>query len=94
MVALELDPQRLGNRLACEVVLGRAEASHKDDEVGALDRGACDGSQLQPVIANNGLEGDINADVVELAGEVEGISVLPVRSEHLRADGHDFGDHG
>ena len=45
------------------------------------------------VVADNGLEGDTDPQFVETAGEEEGIGVLPVRSEHLRADGDDFRNH-
>ena len=62
VVAPEFDAQRGGNTLARQVVLGRAQPTHKDDEVGTLDRGSCDGGQLQQVIANDGLESDTYAD--------------------------------
>ncbi len=94
VITSKLNPQCVGHALARQIVFGRPQASHKDDQVGALDRSAGDGGQLQPMIANDGLEGNAHAEFVELAGEVKGVGILPVRSEHLRADGHDFGDHG
>ena len=44
-------------------------------------------------VADDGLEGDGDAEVVELFGEEEGVGVLPVRGEHFGADGDDFSDH-
>ena len=58
-----------------------------------LDRGARDRGKVLAVVANDGLEGDADPQFVEPAGQEEGIGVLPVRSEHLRADGDDFRDH-
>jgi hypothetical protein len=45
------------------------------------------------VVANDRLERDTDPKFVEAAGEEEGIRVLAVRSQHLRANGDDFRDH-
>ena len=45
------------------------------------------------VVADDGLEGDLDAEVVEAGGEEEGVGVLPVGREHLGAGGDDFSDH-
>ena len=55
--------------------------------------GARDANKMIEGIADDGLEGDDDAQFVELAGEEEGIGVLTERSEHLRADRNDFSDH-
>ena len=44
-------------------------------------------------VADDGFEGDGDADLVELFGEVERVGVLAERGEHLGADGDDFGFH-
>ena len=45
-------------------------------------------------VADDGLEGDGDAEGVELGGEEEGVGVLAEGGQHLGADGDDFGDDG
>ena len=45
-------------------------------------------------VADDGLEDDFYAKLVELFGEIEGIRVLAKRSQQLRSDGNDLGVHG
>ncbi len=45
-------------------------------------------------VADDGFEGDGNAEIVEAGGEIEGVGVLPEGGEHFGADGDDFSDHG
>src|SRR6266404_7034984 len=45
------------------------------------------------VIADNGLVADIDAELIQLFCEEEGIGVLPEWGEQLRADGDDLGSH-
>ena len=47
---------------------------------------------LAPV-ADDGLERDGDADLIELFSEVKGVGVLAVGGEHLGANGDDFGFH-
>ncbi len=51
------------------------------------------GGKIFRPVADDGLEGDGDADLVEFFSEIKGIGVLPVRGEHLGADGDDFGFH-
>ena len=44
-------------------------------------------------IANDRFEVDSDADLIELFGQIEGVGVLPLRREHLGADGDDFRFH-
>ena len=44
-------------------------------------------------VADDGFEGDGDADLVELLSEIEGVGVLAEGGEHLGADGDDFGFH-
>ncbi len=77
--------------LAGEVVFGGAEAAGEEDDVGAVE-GDVDGrAEVVAVVADDGLEGDGDAEVVEAGGEVEGVGVLTMRREHLGANGDDFG---
>ena len=43
------------------------------------------------VVADDGLERDGNAEVVEAGGEVKGVGVLTMRCEHLGDNGDDLG---
>jgi hypothetical protein len=57
-------------------------------------KGSADGvDEIFAAIANDGFEGDDNADLVELLRQVEGVGVLTEGGEHLGADGDDFGFH-
>ena len=49
--------------------------------------------EILAAVADDGLEGDADAEAVELFREVEGVGVLAERGEHLGADGDDFGFH-
>ena len=92
-VAVEGEVEDLGEALAGEVVFGGAEAAGEDDDVGAGEGDANGGGEVSAVVADDGLEGDGDAEVVEAGGEVEGVGVLAMRREHLGADGDDFCDH-
>ncbi len=94
VIPAQLGPQRIGHALAGEVVLGRPEASDEDQNVGALERRPRGVDEMRSMVANDGLEGDGHAEFVKPGRQEQGIGVLPVRSEHFRADRDDFGDHG
>lgn len=90
-VAVEREVEGLGEALAGEVVFGGAEAAGEEDDVGAVE-GDIDGrAEVVAVVADDGLEGYGDAEVVEAGGEVEGVGVLTVRREHLGANGDDLG---
>ena len=93
VVAAHADAKRGGGGFAGEVVLGGAEAAGKEDEVGAGEGHAGGSGEVLERVADNGFEGDLDAEVVELRGEVEGVGVLAEGGEHLRADGDDFSEH-
>ena len=92
-VAAQGERERFGDGFAGEVVFGGAEAAHEDDNVGAAEGGADGVDQVFAAVADDGLEGDGDAELVELFGEVEGVGVLAEGGEHLGADGDDFGFH-
>jgi hypothetical protein len=71
----------------------RASAAHEDQDVKASEGGADGVDEVFAAVADDGLEGHGDADLVELFGEIEGVGVLAVRGEHLGADGDDFGFH-
>ena len=90
---MEREVEGVGDALAGEVVFGGAEAAGEDDDVGAAEGDADGGGEVVAVVADDGLEGDGDAEVVEAGGEVERVGVLAMRREHLGADGDDFSDH-
>ncbi len=92
-VGMKLDVERGGGGFAGEVVFGGAEAAGEDDDVGAGDGDAGGAGEVGEVVADDGLEGDLNAEIVEAVGEEEGVGVLPEGREHLGAGGDDFSDH-
>jgi hypothetical protein len=92
-VAVEGEVEDLGEALAGEVVFSGAEAAGEENDVGAAEGDADGAGEVAAVVADDGLEGDRDAEVVEAGGEVEGVGVLAMRGEHLGADGDDFGDH-
>ena len=49
--------------------------------------------QLAKIVADDALEDDVNAEQVELLGEVERVGVHAVGREHLGAYRDDFGIH-
>ncbi len=92
-VAAELDGERFGDGFAGEVVFSGAQAAHEDENVDAGERGADGVDEILLAVADDGFEGDEDADLVELLSEVEGVGVLAEGGEHLGADGDDFGFH-
>ena len=93
-VGAEVDVECGGGGFAGEVVFGGAEAAGEDDDVGAGDGDGGGAGEVREVVADDGLEGDLYAEVVEAVGEVEGVGVLTVGREHLGAGSDDFSDHG
>jgi len=90
---VDADVERGGSGLPRKVVFGGAESSGEDYDVGAGDGRGGGVGEMSEVIADDGLEGDLDAEVVETLGEVEGVSVLAEGREHLGASCDDFSDH-
>jgi len=82
-----------GDGLAGEVVLGGAEASHKDDDIGTRERNASNVHQVTSAIAHNGFETYFHAEPVQLRGKEERVRVLAERSQQFRSDGDDLSVH-
>ena len=93
VISFEFNSQGSGHGFARQIVLRWSQSAHEDGDVGAADRRPRGRGEVFEVVANHGLECDTDPKFVETAGEEEGIGVLPVRSQHLRADGDDFRDH-
>ncbi len=93
IVALQGERERVGRGFAREVVFCGAQAPHQDEDVGAHQCGSNRIHDVLAAVAHDGLEGNHDTNLVELLREVEGVGVLPVGGEHLRADGDDFRFH-
>ena len=92
-VAADCEREGFGDGFAGEVVFRGAEAAHEDEDVDAGEGGADGVDEVLAAVADDGLEGDGDADFVEFLGEIEGVGVLAEGGEHLGADGDDFGFH-
>ncbi len=91
LVAEEREIEGFGEALAGEVVLGGAEAAGEKDDVGAVDGDVDGGAEMVAIVADDGLERDGDAEVVEAGGEVKRVGVLAMRCQHLGANGDDLG---
>ena len=92
-VAVKFKSEGIGHRFAGEIVFGRAEAAHEDDDLGARygKIGRC--SELFAVIAHDGLKDHFDAKLIEFFGEIKRVRILPERSQQLGANGDDLGVH-
>ena len=92
-VARHADAKRGGDRLARQVVLGRSKPTGEEHNIGTTKRDLGGVCELCQRVAKDGLEGDLNAQPVQLGRQCEGVRVLPVGCQHLAADGDNFSDH-
>ena len=73
--------------------MGGAKTAGEDDDVGAREGDEGRAGKVREIVADDGLEGDLDAEVVKSVGEIEGVGVLAEGCEHLGASGDDFSDH-
>ena len=92
-VAAEGERESFGDGFAGEIVFGGAEAAHEDENVNAAEGGVDGVDEILAAVADDGFEGDGNAELVEFFREIEGVGVLAEGGEHLGADGDDFTFH-
>ena len=93
MVALQLHAKSLGHALARKIVLGGAEASGKNNDLGARERDAAGLQQMLAAVADDGLEDDLDAKFIEPPGKEQGIGVLAEGRQELGADRYDLSIH-
>jgi hypothetical protein len=75
-VAAESERESFSDGFAGEVVFRGAEASHEDEDVNAAEGGADGADEVFAAVADDGFEGDGDADFVEFFSEIEGVGVL------------------
>ena len=78
-------------RIARHVIVGRPEAAGQDDQVGALERAPQMLADLAPVVADNGLRPQLDAERAQSLREHERVRIEPRRSQQLAADRDDLG---
>lgn len=94
VVHMDADVESCGDSFAREIVFSGAETAGEENDIGAFDGNSRCASEMDEAVTNDGFEGDLNAQVVEAAGQVKRVGVLAVGSEHLGANCDDFSDHG
>ena len=92
-VAAQCDRKRFRRSFAGQVVFGRSQSAHHDQNVDAAQRRAKSVHQVLAPVADDGLECDRNAEFIQLLRDVERVGVLAKGSEHLGADGNDLAFH-
>ena len=92
-VAAEGERESFGDSFASEIVFSGPETAHEDENVNAGESGFDGGDEIFAAVADDGFEGDGNAEGVELLSEIERVGVLAEGGEHLGADGDDFTFH-
>src|SRR5262245_19187693 len=73
-----------------DVVFGRPEPAGGDDDLGTLHRVADGLFQSRLVVADHGLEFDLDAHRVEPLGQPQRIRIQPERRQHLGTDSYNF----
>src|SRR5262249_11031095 len=90
----QLHTRHGGQGFPRKVVLGRAEATGGDDEVGAITGDLEAGDVVGEVVGDGGVEPDLDADLGELAAEPLSVRVEGLAGGQLAADGDGLGLHG
>src|SRR4029450_7823583 len=78
--------QHIGNNWPREVVVSRTEPAAADEKIHARQRVAYRGFKVAPIVADDRLEGDLDAEQIQLFGDEERVSVDLRRRQHLTAD--------
>ena len=92
-IPAQLQAQRFGYGLASQIIFGRTQSTAQQNDVRTRQRCRGDAHNVLETVADNRLEPNFNAKIVELCSEIERVSVLPERSKHLRTNGDDFRNH-
>ena len=90
---VERQRERSREGVARDVVLGRAEAAGRDDQVDGPERGRQHLRELLDIVAEHGLQADVVADRVEPLGDRERVRVDAEWRQQLAADRDDAGLH-
>ena len=89
----ELAAQRLGHGFARDVVFGGAQAAGENHDFRARQRLADGGGETIAVVADHALGDYFDAQVVQLAGDIERVGIDALGRQHLGADRNDFSVH-
>ena len=92
-VEVQLAAEKFGDGFARAIVVGGAEASARDDQVGTIESVAEGGMHFVGRITDDGFVDYADAEVVEFIGEPQGIRVQAIGSEQFRTDSNDLRIH-
>ncbi len=82
--------QRFGHGFACEIVLGRAQASRENDDLRVRKRLAGGCGEQGAVVSDDQLAAHLHSQRVELIGEEQRVGVQALGGQHFRPHGDDF----
>ena len=92
-IAVKFKSQRIGDCFPSQVVFGRAESAHEDDDLGTRHGETGCSRETLAAIPDDGLEDHFNPKLIELFGQIKRVRVLTERSQQLRPNGDDLGVH-
>jgi hypothetical protein len=93
MIAAQFEPQRLGNALSRKVVLGGAQSAGENDDLRTGERDLAGLQKMLRPVADNRLEDDFHAKLIETLRQEQGIRVLAVGRQELGANSYDLSVH-
>ena len=82
--------QRAGDRVARQIVFGRSQAAGQHHNLRSRRRAQDAIGQPLALVAHHRLAHHLNAQGIELIGEIQRIGVEPLRRQQLRTDGDDL----
>ena len=92
-ITLHGKAERFGDRFASQVVFGGAEAAAENHDVGAEQAVLGGAHEVAEIVADDALENHVDAQPVELLGQVERVGVHAEGCEHLGTHRDDFSVH-
>src|SRR5205814_8912465 len=78
-ITAQLQTQSFGDGLAGKIIFSRTQATAQQNDVRTRQRCRGDAHKALETVADNRLEPNFNAKIVELCSEIERVSVLPER---------------
>ena len=84
-------PSAAADRLACQVVVGRAETAGEHDEVGALQRRPDGDLEMRELIADDAAGDDVDAERGQPRGDHPRVRVGAAERQQFAADGNRLG---
>ena len=83
-------PERLGDDVPRQVIVGRAEAAREHDEIRASKRRREDGAEVLARVSDDRLRAHADAVLGQALGDEQRVGIETRRRQQLAADGDDF----